>query len=174
MKNFGPKPAGAFTGESFGLKFPKHDAHLRFERKKQMFDQILVPTDFSDKSGKALDIATRLALKENATLHLLHVIEIIADTTFEEFKDFYTKLENRAQRNMNRLKKKYEDKPVRMKQHIVYGSRTAEILRFSQERQIDLIVLNSHKIDPEDPSQGWGTISYKVGILSQCPVMLVK
>jgi len=54
------------------------------------------------------------------------------------------------------------------------GNRVKEILSFSQEHEIDLIVLNSHKIDFKDPSQGWGTISYKVGILSRCPVMLVK
>ncbi len=56
-----------------------------------MFKQILVPTDFSKKNTQAIDIAVRLALEDNATVHILHVIEAIADTTFEDFKDFYTK-----------------------------------------------------------------------------------
>jgi len=139
-----------------------------------MFKQILVPTDFSTKSKQALDIAVKLALEDNATVHILHVIEAIADTTFEEFKDFYTKLENRGQENMDKLMAPYTVKPVKIEQNIVYGNRAQAILSFSKAHEIDLIVLNSHKINLEDPSQGWGTISYKVGIMSQCPVMLVK
>ena len=139
-----------------------------------MFKQILVPTDFSEKSKQAVDIAIKLALEDNATVHLLHVIEVISDTTFEEFEGFYKKLENRAEKNMDTLLAPFNVKPVKIERCIVYGSRVQEILSFSQAHEIDLIVLNSHKIDFEDPSHGWGTISYKVGILSQCPVMLVK
>jgi len=40
--------------------------------------------------------------------------------------------------------------------------------------RVDLIVLTSHKIDLAHPAEGWGTTSYKVGILCQCPVLLVK
>ena len=34
--------------------------------------------------------------------------------------------------------------------------------------------MSSHKLDPENAAEGWGTISFKVGVLSHCPVMLVK
>jgi universal stress protein A len=139
-----------------------------------MFKRILVPTDFSDKCTQAVEIAIRLALEDNAIVHILHVIEIISDTTFDEFESFYTKLEKRAQKNMDKLIAPVKVKPVEIESNIVYGNRVQEILSFSHEHEIDLIVLNSHKIDFDDPSQGWGTISYKVGILSQCPVMLVK
>ena len=46
-----------------------------------------------------------------------------------------------------------------------------------RENDVDLIILiilGSQKIDPARPGQGWGTTSYKVGILCRCPVMLVK
>jgi hypothetical protein len=42
------------------------------------------------------------------------------------------------------------------------------------EAGIDLIVLNSHRIDLKNPGAGWGTWSYKIGILSQRPVLPVK
>jgi hypothetical protein len=41
------------------------------------------------------------------------------------------------------------------------------------EAVVDRIVLSSHRIDLQNPSAGWGTVSYKVGILSQCAVLLV-
>jgi nucleotide-binding universal stress UspA family protein len=56
----------------------------------------------------------------------------------------------------------------------VFGSRAHEIVRYATEVGVDLIVLTSHRIDLHHPSAGWGTVSYKVGILSQCPVLLVK
>lgn len=139
-----------------------------------MFQRILVPTDFSKKSKKALDIAVNIASHEKGVIHLLHVIEIISDTTFEEFKDFYKNLEKRAEKHMNAMLTKYPDNRTDIRRDIVYGNRTQEILKFAVDKKMDLIVMPSHKIDMKDPSQGWGTISYKIGILSSCPVMLIK
>ena len=42
------------------------------------------------------------------------------------------------------------------------------------ESGTDLIVLASHTIDLNNPATGWGTLSYQICILSQCPVLLVK
>jgi hypothetical protein len=42
------------------------------------------------------------------------------------------------------------------------------------ESGVELIVLSSHRVDLQNPGAGWGTMSYKVGILSQCPVLIVK
>ena len=36
------------------------------------------------------------------------------------------------------------------------------------------IVLASHRVNPSKVNRDWGTISYKVGLLAQCPVLLVK
>jgi nucleotide-binding universal stress UspA family protein len=57
---------------------------------------------------------------------------------------------------------------------ILYGNRANEIVRFAHENDIDLIVLSSHRIDVASEALGFGTISYKVGILAHCPVMMVK
>ena len=139
-----------------------------------MFKHVLVPTDFSKKSKQALDIAINIALHYHGDVNVVHVVEVIAGTTYEEFNEFYKKLEKQAQKKMNNLLGPYQDSEVMIKWHIMYGKRTQEILKFAAENKTDLIVMNSHKIDLQDPSQGWGSISYKVGILSQCPVMLVK
>jgi nucleotide-binding universal stress UspA family protein len=138
-----------------------------------MFSNILIPTDFSE-GGHALDIAVKLCSMDKGRIHLLHVIEVIANTTFEEFKDFYTKLEKRSFKDLNEMISRCEGDRADIVPVVVYGNRAQEILRYAQENRIDLIVMKSHRIDVEDRAQGWGTISYKVGILAQCPVMLVK
>ena len=49
-----------------------------------------------------------------------------------------------------------------------------EILRFAVDEEVDLIVLASHRLDPSKPGDGWSTLSYRIGILAPCPVLLVK
>jgi len=41
-----------------------------------MFDRILVPTDGGDVARNAADSAVRLAARFDATLHVLHVLEL--------------------------------------------------------------------------------------------------
>lgn len=139
-----------------------------------MFKRIMVPSALMADDEPALAIAVQIAEQNEAVISLLHVIETIADASFSEFEKFYLKLERQSQRDMATLIRQYQDRPIQINREIRYGNRAQEILKFSVDHGIDLIVMNSHRIDPENPSEGWGTISYKVGILSQCPVMLVK
>ena len=139
-----------------------------------MFRQILIPTDFTKKHINPLEIATSLATKYKGVIHLLHVVEIIADTTFKEYEDFYSKLEKRAQKQMSVLIASYHGKAVQIIPHITYGNRVQEIIKFINENKIDLVIMNSHKVEMKNPAQSWGTISYRVALLSDCPVMLAK
>jgi nucleotide-binding universal stress UspA family protein len=139
-----------------------------------MFKNILVPTDFLDNDQHALDIAVRLCSMDNGKISLLHVIEVIQNTTFEEFKDFYSGLENRSFKGLNAIIDRLDIEEIAVEPRVVYGNRTREIVRYAEENNVDLIIMKSHKVDLEERSQGWGTISYKVSILAQCPVLLVK
>jgi nucleotide-binding universal stress UspA family protein len=139
-----------------------------------MFKNILVPTDLTEKSLRALAVAVKMALHDQSKITLLHVIETIEDSESEEFDDFYQKLAKRARRRMSQMLTLYEHEELSIDKEILYGKRLAEIVRYSLDREIDLIVVSSHKIDLDNPDEGWGTISYKVSILSHCPVMLVK
>lgn len=139
-----------------------------------MFQHILVPVDLSPKNKQTLEIAVKVASLGAGQVTLFHVIELIVDARFEEFKDFYSQLQQKAQQGMEEMVAPYAESPVKIEQVIVFGNRTEEILKFVQSGKIDLIVMNSHKVNLSDPAQGWGTISYKIGILAECPVMLVK
>lgn len=139
-----------------------------------MFTHILVPTDLTERSLKAVDIALKIALNQACGVTLLHVIETIDDTEADEFQDFYKKLERRAVRRMEQITALFPQCERIVRREIIYGKRVREIVRYAKETDIDLIVLSSHRIDVRDPNAGWGSISYKVSILSDCPVMLVK
>lgn len=140
-----------------------------------MFQHILVPTDLTERSTGAIQIAMDLhrqcASPEKAKITLLHVIQKVVEDEDEDFNDFYEDLKARARERFETIA---VDTDLPLEKHILVGSRVEEIIRFAQENQVDLTVLSSHRIDPENPAEGWGTISHKVGILAPCPVMLVK
>lgn len=139
-----------------------------------MFSHVLVPTDLTEKSMKSLDIALKLYNGDNGRVTLLHVIETIQDDEGEDFEGFYNKLKKRALKTMDKMVGRYSQEHLSLEVRLVFGNRVAEIIKFSEEEGVDLIVLSSHPIDPANLTHGWGTISYKVGILANCPVMLIK
>ena len=139
-----------------------------------MFKNILVPTDLTKKSVKALDIALRIGSKDGFKITPLHVMEILEGTDEEAFRDFYARLEKRARKKMEEMVDHYEKEKQHINKIIVFGKRVREIVGYAHENDTDLIVLSSHRIEKVDASQGWATISYKVGVLSPCPVMMVK
>jgi universal stress protein A len=139
-----------------------------------VFKHILVPVDLTDTHQPALEIAARLAQANDGEVTLLHVVEVISEVWAAEDREFYTRLEQTARDHLARLGHYFEARGVPRREEVVYGHRAPEIVRHADEIGVDLIVLKSHRIDLEHPAAGWGTVSYKVGILAQCPVLLVK
>jgi nucleotide-binding universal stress UspA family protein len=140
-----------------------------------MFGRILIPTDLTtSRAVKALEISGRIAQPDGSQIYLLHVIEMIAGAGFEELASFYRTLEEKARARLNEIVDLAVVTQGQVKADIVYGQRTEQVLEFVTAKQIDLIVLPSHPIVPSQPYHGWGTMSYKIGILAPCPVLLVK
>jgi nucleotide-binding universal stress UspA family protein len=139
-----------------------------------MFRRILVPTDFSVKSLAAVDLACDLAAQSGASIILLHVIETVEHVEFQELKPFYDRLEESARKHLKELSERFESKKLSVDQELIYGHRTQQIIDFAMQSAVDLIIMASHRIDPERPGYNWSSISYSVAILSSCPVLLVK
>ena len=137
-----------------------------------MFGRILVPVDFTKRNVRAVKIAAKVASSRGESLTLLHVIERVDAGDDEALAGFYRGLEKSARTKMGTLLASAGKIPTHAE--IVYGNRVDEVLRLADENRADLIVMGSHRVDRKHPGQNWGTISYKVGILARCPVLLVK
>ncbi len=139
-----------------------------------MYDKILIPVDLTDKNRDAIEAAARLAALTNARVTLLHVIETL-ELPFEELKEFYEEMEKLAEPQMAQLAQPLVDSGLdEVERVVIYGRRAEEVARYADENNFDLLVLSSHRVDPENPGRSWATLSYKVAILAQCPVLLVK
>ena len=138
------------------------------------FQHLLVPTDLTERAEKALQVADKLAVSDKSRITLVHVIETIDGAQFDELKSFYERLEQKARTAMTRLARSVPEGVAQVESAVVYGRRAEEIVKYASANDVDLIVLASHRVNPSRLNRDWGTISYKVGILAQCPVLLVK
>lgn len=116
--------------------------------------KILVPTDFSKYSDKALGQAVDIAREYGAKVYLLHVISSefrsIADDytdvsiTEETLQHYEEKMVASARKKLEkRAKNLLRDAPVEVIRETVMGRPEEEIVRFQQEKGIDLIVISS-------------------------------
>lgn len=138
------------------------------------FQHLLIPVDFTHKNRAALDIAFEIAMQNKARVTILHVIEAISSPGDDDLQAFYSDLETRALTEMDTMSQRFEEAGLTTDTKVRLGKRAREIVQFSEELDVDLIVMSSHKIKLDEPLQGWGTLSYQVSILCQCPVLLVK
>ena len=139
-----------------------------------MLKHILLPVDLTDKHQKAVAAAADLAAQFGAEVTLLHVIEVIPGIAQEEEKDFYKRLERIARKHLERFSAGLTERQVTCRGEVLLGNRTVEVVRHAQERGVDLIILTAPVPDPANPQLTWGSLSYRIGILARCPVLLVK
>jgi len=139
-----------------------------------MFERILVPVDLTEKNRRAVEVAGDLAELADGSVTLLHVIEPL-DLPFEELEDFYERLEEKAADAMYGLAAPLRESGRGADRHVIYGDRATEIVRYSQEKGFDIVVMSSRRLGPDDDGpRNWATLSHKVAIMAQTPVLLVK
>jgi nucleotide-binding universal stress UspA family protein len=137
-----------------------------------MFKHLLVPIDLSDQNARLLDVALALARASGARVTLLHVVHRIAHASLREFRGFYQDLRRKSRRKLDAAARRFAAEGMPVRTAVVIGEPAREIVRASGTRGVDLVVMGSHKVEPG--GRGWGTMSYKVGIACQCPILLVK
>ena len=139
-----------------------------------MFKHLLVPIDLSQRNARALRTALDLARLSGASVTLFHVVYRIAEIPFDELRGFYRRLLRMSERKLSREARGFAKKGVAVSTEVVIGEPAVEIARAAAKHKADLIVIGSHRVNPTRRAAGWGTVSYKVGILCQCPILLVK
>jgi nucleotide-binding universal stress UspA family protein len=139
-----------------------------------MFKRLLLPIDLTDKHAKVVATAAEMAKQSGGSVALLHVVELIPGLSRDEDRAFYDRLEKQARTHMDRIGQALTAQKVTWKAELRFGPRVQETVRFANEEQCDLIILTAPTFDPSHPTLGWGSLSYKISMLSSAPVLLVK
>jgi universal stress protein A len=136
---------------------------------------ICVPVDFSETSAAALNYAKALADAFGAQLHLLHVlVNWIPDGDFPVNPQIYVELENSARKQLQNQLTAEEQQKYRAKLELVSGtSEYLEIVRYAQDKKIDLLVMGTHGRGPI-AHMLLGSVAEKVVRKAPCPVLTVR
>ena len=145
--------------------------------------RILVPTDFSDHSEKAVRYGAELAAKFGAELHLLHAVETTAiiygegaamygDSVAFFPAEIAAEAETAAVKQLDDLKIDSAD-DLQVIRSVALGHPFVEIVRYAKDNAIDLIVVGTH-------GRGaiahmlLGSVAEKVVRKAPCPVLVVR
>ena len=139
-----------------------------------IFQHLLVPLDFTQKNNAALQTALQLAKQNRSQVTLLHVIETIDYAEDEEIAEFYESMKRRARANLSNCAERFREAKIPVAEKLMLGKRAHGIVTYAMRKNIDLVILSSHKINLSERPEGLATLSYQVSILCQCPVLLVK
>lgn len=139
-----------------------------------MYDSILIPVDLSSTNEYVLDTASALATPEQTQLQLLHVIETLQDEEPGEMDDFYEELRADAESKMETWASGLSEQNFDVESAIVYGERGPMVTEVAADRDVDLVVMRSHKVDREDTDANVGTVSHQVAVFAPCSVYLVR
>lgn len=139
--------------------------------------QILVPTDFSETSGVAVKYARALAQAFNADLHLMHVLEnpylAYDPMSFTPPINFLEELEAKTRERLLQLVTDWDPTHPHVDVVTTRGSAFLEIINYSKEHNIDLIVLGTHGRGPI-AHMLLGSVAEKIVRKAPCPVLTVR
>ena len=139
-----------------------------------MFTKIVLPVDLTDKHSAAVEAAVRLVGQGGGEVTLLHVVEVITGLSMEEESTFYGRLERVARSQLQQLGKTLEEQKVSWRVEVRFGKRAAETARYAAETGADLLIVTGPRIDPANVAAAWQSMSYAMGVMSPCPVLVVK
>ena len=140
--------------------------------------RILVPTDFGDASGRALEYAKSLASLYGASLHLLTVVPepfVLPDpgSFYVPLPSAYIEgLRKDAETHLQAALDPLEGERFSARGAVLFGQPSGEILDYAAREQIDLIVMGTH-------GRGalakvvLGSVAERVVRAAPCPVLTV-
>jgi nucleotide-binding universal stress UspA family protein len=145
--------------------------------------KILVPIDFSSSSDAALAMATALAQRFDAELHLLHVVPMLPVINgVDDFPQMRYPLESafmeesqrRAEQSLAKCIGPIVSLGVRASSMAEIGSDVASnILTTIESQHIDMVVISTHGISGWRPLV-FGSIAEKLIRLVRCPLVLLR
>ncbi|TRZ81013.1 MAG: universal stress protein [Nitrosopumilales archaeon] len=149
----------------------------------KLYNNILVPYDGSVHSQKALKMAVNMASAFDSALHLVNVIDVSAvsppgqihsKNTRKTLDQIKSTVKTSIESYLQKIQKDYVDSGVIVKGFVLEGDITGKLLKFTQDHDIDLVIIGSKGLSGVSKIKTLGSVSRKVSELAKCPVIIVR
>ena len=138
------------------------------------FRHLMVPIDLSGRHERVFKMVRTLVAGRACRVTLFHVVQRVPGIATTELDGFYRRLVKTADRRLRQIAGSFAKHGIDVRIQVTIGEPATDIIRAAARERVDVLVMSSHKVRLGRRARGWGTTSYKVGIFSQCPILLVK
>jgi nucleotide-binding universal stress UspA family protein len=141
-----------------------------------MYERILVPTDGSPETERAVEHAVDLAAAHDATLLGVYVVNTASYTTMPMetgWEGVGELLREDGETALERVEELARSAGVRTETHLLDGSPSREIVRFAEDAGVDLVVMGTHGRGGIDRLL-LGSVAERVVRSSSAPVLTVR
>lgn len=139
-----------------------------------MYTRILLPTDGSETTDRALEHALDLAGQYDAELHVLYVVDATVFANDVETGTIVEEFETVGNRIVDNATQRAADAGIEpARTAVVRGTPHERILEYIDENDIDLVVMGTHGRTGLDRYL-LGSVTEKVVRLSDAPVLTVR
>ncbi|THE64805.1 universal stress protein [Salinadaptatus halalkaliphilus] len=141
-----------------------------------MYDNILVPTDGSETVPETLAHALPIATDNDATIHGLYVVDsrITAAASEDSATDLTQSLEADGEAALADVEQRATDAGLDTVSEIETGTPAKTILEYTEDNEIDLIVIGTKGKSPREKVTSLGSVSERVVDNASVPVFVVR
>lgn len=141
-----------------------------------VYDDILVPTDGSTATNRAVEHAVELAAFHDATLHALYVVNTATFASLpmeSSFEGVASMLDREGESALDAVEETAEAEGVTVERNLVDGSPAREIVRYAEDDGCDLVIMGTHGRGGIDRLL-LGSVTERVVRSSNVPVLTIR
>lgn len=147
------------------------------------YSNILVPYDGSAYSQKALKMAINMASVFDSELYLVNVVDVSSvsppgkihsKNTRKTIDEIKVAVKASVESYLQKIQKEYENSGVTVKGFVQEGDVTGKLLKFIEDKNIDLVIIGSRGLSGVSKIRTLGSISRKISELAKCPIVIVR
>jgi nucleotide-binding universal stress UspA family protein len=138
-----------------------------------MYTRILVPTDGSPGSEKAVRNALDVAEKYDASLYAVSVVETDGSRVPFKGSELRSKLVERAEAALEEVRREADEWDVEVTTQVLEGRPHEKILQFADQHDVDLVVMGTHGREGLDRFL-IGSVTERVVRSADVPVLTVS
>jgi nucleotide-binding universal stress UspA family protein len=139
-----------------------------------MYDHILLPIDGTESLSQVFPHTLDAANRQDATVHLLYVVDDRAFLTLAEGmrEDVLEELRAEGERAIEAAEDRFDTEDIETTTELRRGDPVEEILDYVAGSEVDLVTMGTHDDDSQESVVG--SVSQKVVKGSPVPVLTVK